>query len=64
MRMHLPLAGIPSWVEDRRDHAKGERFNNHNWVEVWDGAAWSFTGERPRAPPPRGSRHGAAGRPR
>jgi hypothetical protein len=34
--------GIPSWPDDRR--ANAERFNNHNWVEVWDGGAWSFTG--------------------
>ncbi|KIZ07847.1 transglutaminase domain protein [Monoraphidium neglectum] len=38
------VAGTPSWVEDRRDLSKGDRFNNHNWVEVWDGGAWSFTG--------------------
>eukprot|EP00877_Chromochloris_zofingiensis_P010566 jgi/Chrzof1/5763/Cz16g14270.t1 len=36
------VAGTPSWVQDRRDSAE-ERFNNHNWVEVWDGV-WSFTG--------------------
>lgn len=38
------LAGTPSWVQDRRDSPE-ERFNNHNWVEVWDGT-WSFTGVR------------------
>ena len=40
----LPPAGTPSWVVDRRDSPE-ERFNNHNWVEVWDGA-WSFTGQQ------------------
>ncbi|KAI8476013.1 MAG: hypothetical protein J3K34DRAFT_402677 [Monoraphidium minutum] len=38
------VAGTPSWVDERRDLSQGERFNNHNWVEVWDGAGWSFTG--------------------
>jgi hypothetical protein len=37
-------AGTPSWV-DRRD-SPNERFNNHNWVEVYDGSGWSFTGAR------------------
>lgn len=37
------LAGTPSWVVDRRDSPE-ERFNNHNWVEVWDGMSWSFAG--------------------
>lgn len=36
------VAGTPSWVSDRRD--AGDRFNNHNWVEIWDGNSWSFTG--------------------
>jgi hypothetical protein len=30
-------------VADRRDSPE-ERFNNHNWVEVWDNT-WSFTGQ-------------------
>lgn len=45
MSMGLPAGvrpGTPSWVTDRRD--AGDRFNNHNWVEVWDGKSWSFTG--------------------
>ena len=29
------VAGIPSWTTRR---------GNHNWVEVWDGKAWRFTG--------------------
>ncbi|WIA31582.1 hypothetical protein OEZ86_002470 [Tetradesmus obliquus] len=37
------VAGTPSWVQDRRD-SPDERFNNHNWVEVYDGSGWSFTG--------------------
>eukprot|EP00775_Hariotina_reticulata_P006034 gene6034-6272_t len=36
------VAGTPSWVTDRRD-SEDERFNNHMWVEIWDGT-WSFTG--------------------
>eukprot|EP00878_Enallax_costatus_P044109 GHUV01052334.1.p1 GENE.GHUV01052334.1~~GHUV01052334.1.p1 ORF type:complete len:177 (+),score=31.10 GHUV01052334.1:344-874(+) len=36
------MPGTPSWVTDRRD--AGDRFNNHNWVEIWDGNSWSFTG--------------------
>jgi hypothetical protein len=32
-------------VEDRRTTA--ERFNNHNWVEVWQDDIWSFIGEAP-----------------
>jgi hypothetical protein len=30
-------------VKDHRD-SPNERFNNHNWVEVYDGSGWSFTG--------------------
>jgi hypothetical protein len=30
-------------VQDRRD-SPNERFNNHNWVEVYNGSSWSFTG--------------------
>ncbi|KAF8070875.1 hypothetical protein HT031_000956 [Scenedesmus sp. PABB004] len=37
------VAGTPSWLVDRRD-GPHERFNNHNWVEVWNDGAWSFTG--------------------
>jgi hypothetical protein len=43
----ISSSGTPCWVSDRRDAGDGsaaERFNNHNWVEVWDGAAWSFMG--------------------
>eukprot|EP00879_Flechtneria_rotunda_P002678 GHRR01002883.1.p1 GENE.GHRR01002883.1~~GHRR01002883.1.p1 ORF type:complete len:305 (+),score=65.54 GHRR01002883.1:356-1270(+) len=36
------IAGTPSWVQDRR--GPNDRFNNHCWVEVWDGSSWSFTG--------------------
>lgn len=36
------VAGTPSWVVDQR--AVGDRWNNHNWVELWDGASWSFVG--------------------
>eukprot|EP00882_Tetradesmus_deserticola_P015268 GHRQ01016264.1.p2 GENE.GHRQ01016264.1~~GHRQ01016264.1.p2 ORF type:complete len:149 (+),score=54.98 GHRQ01016264.1:1447-1893(+) len=39
----MRFAGTPSWVEDRRG-SPDERFNNHNWVEVFDGRSWSFTG--------------------
>lgn len=41
--LFISSAGTPSWVVDRRDSPE-ERFNNHNWVEVWDGS-WSFTGQ-------------------
>lgn len=32
-------------MQDRRD-SPDERFNNHNWVEVYDGSGWSFTGDQ------------------
>jgi hypothetical protein len=48
------LTGIPSWPADDTGGghkttataaaAAAARFNNHNWVEIWDGNGWSFTG--------------------
>lgn len=35
------MAGTPDWVDNRR--GLSDRWNNHNWVEVWDGR-WHFTG--------------------
>ena len=45
-------AGIADWPAAARAGAgrAAGRFNNHNWVEVWDGRGWSFTGARGALP--------------
>eukprot|EP00884_Botryococcus_braunii_P010761 jgi/Botrbrau1/19687/Bobra.0003s0048.1 len=39
----LRSVGIPARVAGTYEWNRPEK-GNHNWVEVWDGAAWSFTG--------------------